>query len=94
MRQTYATRHRTGLLLFISELERQVVVRADSGIDQCVGQDGWQAQVDRLTSRIREGRAVDGVLEVIGALRGPLAAALPVQPNDTNELPNEIVTEP
>jgi putative membrane protein len=92
-RGVHSTRERTGLLLLISELEHRVVILGDSGIDQRVHHEGWQSHVDHLVQRIREGRTTDGILEVIDALRAPLAELVPIQPDDTNELPNQVIRE-
>lgn len=92
-RQVYDTRDRTGMLLFISELERQVVLLGDRGIHERVGTGGWQEQVDYLVKRLREGKAADGVVDVIEQLESVLAAKVPVNDDDVNELPNQVVRE-
>jgi putative membrane protein len=91
--EVFATRARTGVLIFISELERCVVILGDSGIHAHVQDRGWQRHVDHLVSAIRAGRAADGACEVIEALGSVLAEHLPVQADDANELSNVVHTE-
>jgi putative membrane protein len=92
-RKIYETRDRTGMLLLISALERRVVILGDRGIHDRVGDDGWRAQVDLLVRRLREGRAADGIVEVLEQLETTLAANVPVRPGDRNELPDSVIRE-
>jgi len=89
----HATKGRTALLIFVSELERRVVLLGDASIHAQLGQAGWQKEVERLIARIREGRLRDGLLEVIADLEPRLAAVAPRQPDDTNELPDAVLRE-
>ena len=90
-RGVHHTREETGMLLVLSELEHKVVLLGDRGIDQRVGSAGWQKHVDHIIQRIHEGRAADGVLEVIQELETLLAEHVPVRPGDVNELPNAVI---
>ena len=90
-RGVHHTRDETGMLLVLSELEHKVVLLGDRGIDQRLGSAGWQKHVDHVIQRIHEGRAADGVLEVIQELEVLLAEHVPVRPNDVNELPNTVI---
>jgi putative membrane protein len=87
------TRARTGILLLISELERRAVLLGDSGIHAKVGDEGWPRHVEALVRRIREGRATDGIIELLGALEMALAEELPVATDDTNELSNRVIRD-
>lgn len=92
-RRVYETRDRTGVLILVSELEHQVVILGDRGIHERLGTTGWRRHVEHLVGRIREGRAADGVVEVIEALEPELGSAIPVRPDDENELPNRVIVE-
>jgi putative membrane protein len=91
--ELFATRDRTGVLLLLSELEQKVVILGDSGIHAHVQTSGWQEHVQRIVAAIRAGRPADGVCEVIESLGRLLAAQLPVQPDDRNELANKVEQE-
>jgi putative membrane protein len=86
----FATRDRTGVLILLSELERQVVILGDQGIHARVQVSGWQAHVATIVAAIRRGRAADGVCEVLDALAAALARDVPIREGDTNELPNTV----
>jgi putative membrane protein len=86
----FATRDRTGVLIVLSEQEHRVAILGDQGIHQRVQEVGWQQHVDTIVKAIRNGKAADGVCQVIAALAEVLARDVPVQPDDVNELPNRV----
>jgi putative membrane protein len=88
--RVYDTRDHTGVLIFLSELEHQVVIIGDQGIYERIKADGFQAYVDRVVAAIRAGRAADGVCEVLGDLGKQLAAQFPRRDDDTDELSNTV----
>lgn len=90
-RGLYGTRGRTGLLIFVSELERRVVLLGDATLHAELGQKGWQQEIERLIGRIREGRLSDGLLEVLAELEPRLSAVAPPRADDANELPDAVV---
>ncbi len=90
-RALYGTKGRTALLIFVSELERRVVLLGDAAIHAQLGQAGWDAEVQRLIRRIRERRLREGLLEVLAELEPRLARAAPRQADDTNELPDSVL---
>ncbi len=92
-RGLYGTSRRTALLIFVTELERRVVLLGDATIHAELGQTGWQTEVDRLIARIRENRLKEGLLEVIAALEPKLHAAAPRRDTDTNELPDSVLRD-
>ncbi len=85
------TRERSGVLILISCLERQVVILGDRGIHERVGIDGWRGKVDRITAGIQAGRGTDAICQVIDELGQELGAAFPRREDDVNELPDEVV---
>jgi putative membrane protein len=91
--RVFETRDRTGVLVLLSELERQVVMLGDSGIYAQLQEQGFQAYVDRVIAAIRGGRAAAGLVEVIDDLGKLLAEKFPIRPDDTNELPNTVQQE-
>jgi putative membrane protein len=86
----FATRDRSGVLLLLSELEHAVVLLGDAGIHERVHTSGWEHHVEHVVRAIHEGRAVDGVCEVISEIGALLAAQFPPREDDTNELPNAV----
>ncbi len=91
--RVYDTRDHTGVLIFLSELEHRVVILGDAGIYAELHEEGFQGYVDRVIAAVRAGRAADGLCEVIADLGKKLAAHVPLQPGDVNELPNAVRQE-
>lgn len=89
----YATRDRSGVLLFLSELEHQVVMLGDEGIHARVQVSGWEAHVRHVVEAVRAGKPADGVCQVITELGSVLAAQFPPRPDDRDELPNTVKEE-
>jgi putative membrane protein len=63
--EVFRTRDRTGILLFLSLLERRVLVLGDAGINQKVKQEEWQDVVATIITGIRSGSPVDGLVNGI-----------------------------
>ena len=90
-RGLHGTRGRTALLIFVSELERRVVLLGDHAIHERLGQTGWDEYVQLLVSHIRRGDAKRGLLEVIARLEPQLAAVAPRDQDDVNELSDAVL---
>jgi putative membrane protein len=80
------TRDRTGILLYVSLLERRVVVLADRGIHARVPDGTWDDVVYRVLDGIRKRRADDGLCDAIRLCGEHLATHFPPRPDDANEL--------
>lgn len=63
--EIFNTRQRTGIMIFISFFEHEVIVMADRGIGKVVEQQEWDDVVAQLVGHIRSGQAVQGVEEAI-----------------------------
>ncbi len=87
----HRTRDATGVLLFISVLERKVWILADHGINERVPPGQWQTIVGRITEGIRGGRATDAICEGIAIIGKLLKTHFPIKSDDTNELKNVII---
>jgi putative membrane protein len=84
------TTGRTGILLYISLLEREAEVVVDAGVEALAATDVWRQATGAIAEAVRRG--ADGI-EVAGkirALAGILASALERRADDVNELPNEV----
>jgi putative membrane protein len=84
------TRDGTGILIFLSLLERRVEILADRGIHAKVGESFWKIEAQKLVLGIREGRAAHGLESVIRDMGGKLAEHFPRAADDTNELSDEL----
>lgn len=87
-RGVHMTRERTGVLVMLSEVERRVVILADSGINARVAPDTWNAHVTGIVAAIHRGAAGDGVAQAVQAIGELLAKDFPRRSDDINELPD------
>jgi putative membrane protein len=86
-----STIDRTGVLLFISMAERQVVVLGDLTIDKKLGKVTWDAFITDFLSQMKTGDLKGGLLGFIDKCGGLLAENFPISAQDTNEIPNDLV---
>ena len=59
--EIFNTRHRTGIMIFISFFEHEVIVMADRGISKVVEQQEWDKIVSELVAHIRSGKVIEGI---------------------------------
>jgi putative membrane protein len=87
-RGVHGAQSRTGLLVYISWLEQQVVLVPDLALERAIAHDAL-AQAERDMSRAMGsgGAAVAAILEKLSA---ELGKAMPRRHDDVNELSNEI----
>ncbi len=89
----YKTKDHTGVLFFISILERKVWVIADKGIHRKMEQDSLKRLAAMVSKGIREARACDALCEAIIEAGEILAKHYPISKDDINELTDEMMTE-
>jgi putative membrane protein len=83
------TKHRTGILIFVSLAERYARIIADDGIAARVPKAQWQSAVDTLVDHIRQDRVADGFIAAIAICGDVLAAHFPPIEGD-EELPDRV----
>jgi putative membrane protein len=89
--EVFKTRDRTGVLIFVSVLEHQVMVLGDAGINAKVEKKEWQDLVDSLTRAIARNQPAEGLLEAIRKTGLLLErAGVARRPDDTDELPDDL----
>lgn len=92
--EVFNTRQRTGILIFISFFEHEVMVLADRGISKVVDQKEWDAMVQHIIEKIRMGEITEGIADAIhrcGEIlheKGFLKSA-----DDINELRDDLRTD-
>jgi putative membrane protein len=89
----YKTKENTGVLFFLSLLERKVWILADKGIYQKIGQETLDRYAKTVSQGVRDGRACDALYEAIEGVGQLLAKHFPTKAGDTDELPDEVITE-
>ncbi|MBS1544757.1 MAG: hypothetical protein JST14_14060 [Bacteroidetes bacterium] len=92
--EVFHTKHRTGIMIFISFFEKEVIVMADRGISKVVDQKEWDKMVKNIIEKIKSGQVIDGIEAAIlrcGEIlfeKGFLKT-----PDDINELRDDLRTE-
>jgi len=92
-KELYKTKKNTGVLFFISLFERKVWVLADKGIYEKIDQQTLNKFADMVSAGIKEGRACDALCSAIREAGELLVQYFPITPDDTDELPDEVMTE-
>ncbi|EKD41305.1 MAG: hypothetical protein ACD_73C00772G0002 [uncultured bacterium] len=93
--EVFKTEERTGILIYMSLLERRVCVIADSGINKLVAKGVWEAAIDLMVNQIKLGKPVDGLLVGITELGNILKKYGFHKTNaDINELSDDLIVKP
>lgn len=89
------TRERTGVLIMLSILERQIYVLPDQSLDRLVSTDQWALVVQAAVERLQHDDIVSGLCQGIHRCGLILADICPGGPDgNPNELPDELIEEP
>jgi putative membrane protein len=89
--ELHRTRAQSGVLLFVSLLERRVVVLADTGIDARVRPEHWQRTIALVLDGIRRGSLCAGLVAGIHSAGEVLAEHFPAADGDKNEIPDRVI---
>ncbi len=84
------TRDGTGVLIYISLYEHMVTVLGDSGISEKIDPQAWHEICSNTVNDIKQGKPADAMINAITCCGDILATHFPIQPDDTNELGNEL----
>lgn len=85
------TKDRTGILIFVSLMERQVIVLADKGISERLPQSTWDEVVQLIIQGKKSGNLADGMIAGIQKCGELLTEKFPVQSHDQNEIGNQLI---
>jgi len=88
------TSERTGVLIMLSILEKQIYVLPDRSLAGLVSADRWKQVVQAAIERLQGGDIAEGLSHAIHACGVALADACPARPGDNpNELPDQVIEE-
>lgn len=82
------TSARTGVLVYVSDLERQVEVVADVGVDTVGMGTAWDEAVERLNTAVAHTDSAAPFLQALRQLGEVLARSLPATGDNPDELSN------
>ncbi len=89
--EVFNTRQRTGIMIFVSFFEHEVIVMADQGISKVVEQKQWDQIVQEIIISIRQGEIIEALergIQKCGDIL--LEKGFVKTDDDTNELHNEL----
>jgi putative membrane protein len=89
-KRMHRTAGRTGILLYISLLEREAAAVVDLGVEALAETEVWRKAVARIEEAVRHGGDGNEVAERVRGLGEVLASALERDAADVDELPNEV----
>jgi uncharacterized membrane protein len=87
------TKQKTGVLIFLLISEKKFHIIADEGIHQKVSDGTWEKVAEMMSAHFRRGHFCEGICEGIEQVGEILSRHYPIQPGDTNELPNQVNIE-
>jgi len=88
----YRTSHETGVLIFISLLERKVWILGDRGINERIAPAAWSSMARDLARGMAEDRCCDALCDTVARVGRELERHFPRLPDDRNELSDQVLT--
>ncbi|AUI65349.1 MULTISPECIES: TPM domain-containing protein [Glaesserella] len=85
------TAQRNGVLIYLSFKPHYVAVIGDEGIHQKVGDEFWQTVYGAMKVSCQKGEFTQAICDGIAQVEKQLAVHFPLEPNDSNELANEVI---
>ncbi len=86
----FKTERRNAVLIYVAYKSKRFAILGDEGINRQVPADYWHTEKDTLLTYLSQGRAADGLCEVVRQIGDALAAYFPPVENDVNELSNDV----
>ena len=87
------TKHKTGILLFISLMERRAVVLADKAIADVLPKDTWEHVVQLLVEGAKKRDLGQGFVDAIKLCSIILKDKFPIRTDDIDELKNTLIIQ-
>jgi uncharacterized membrane protein len=87
------TAQRNGVLIYLATDDRKFAVIGDRGINDVVPENFWEDIVSQMTEQFKKCHFFEGVCGAVQQIGEKLKQYFPYQPQDVNELPDEISLE-
>lgn len=85
------TTGRTGILIYLSLREHRAEIVADEAITSRVDSEVWGDAMAAMLAELKHGRIAEGMIAAVERVGVVLAAHLPRQLDDVNELPDRLI---
>ncbi len=89
----YRTKQHTGVLFLLSLFEKKVRILADKGIYEKMDENTLVRFATDVSKGVKEGRACEALTEAIQKIGALLSTHYPSTVEDTNELPDGVISE-
>ena len=85
------THGRTGVLLYLSLMERRAEIIADQAIHSKVKAEVWGEAMEALVDKVKEGKPGEGMALAVDRIGAVLAGVLPKSLDDPNQIPDRLI---
>lgn len=89
-RRIHSTTGRTGILLYVSVLEREAAFVVDLGVEALAATDAWKKAAGEIQEAVRQGADGVAVAALLRELAALLSPVLERSADDVDELANEV----
>jgi uncharacterized membrane protein len=87
------TRERNAVLIFVAPRAHNFAVVGDKAIHEKCGDEFWQGIVEKMRKHFQNERFSDAMVEAVKEIGNVLARDFPKTPEDTNELPDDVIEQ-
>lgn len=87
----YCTKEHSGILIYVSYLEKEVRIIADKGISEKISQDLWNLIADELADSLAKKNVKDAFINAINRCGDLLSENFPAHKENPDELPDGLV---
>jgi putative membrane protein len=87
----YKTRDETGILIFLSLLEKKVWILGDKGINAKIPENFWNDIANGISRGMFDKTHCDAMISAIEKCGVELTKHFPIKSDDTNELSNKVI---
>jgi putative membrane protein len=85
------TAGKTGILIYLSLIERRAEIVADESIHSVVSQDLWGHAMADMLAKVKDGHIADGMIAAVTDVGAILSDHFPRSDDDKNELPDRLI---
>ncbi|HLR24671.1 MAG TPA: TPM domain-containing protein [Fodinibius sp.] len=84
------TKRQNGVLIYIASGDRRAAIYGGNGIDRETEAGFWNQTLEELITHFKQQQFETGLVQTVGRVAKKLARFFPPDPDDVNELSNEI----
>ncbi|VEH67839.1 Domain of uncharacterised function (DUF477) [Rodentibacter pneumotropicus] len=89
--EMHRTSAQNSVLIYVGYQDHLCAIIGDKGIHQFVDEMYWQKQCDLMIEQFKLKAYTKGIVEAIERIADTLKIHFPIQPDDKNELSNEVI---